>query len=43
MEDCKAQFKKAENSVYAIEASILIFKEDKNILHDQVIKIRNLQ
>ncbi len=34
MEDRKAKFKKAKNSVYAIETSILKFKEDKNILHD---------
>jgi hypothetical protein len=34
MEDRKAKFKKAKNSVYAIEASILKFKEDKNIFHD---------
>lgn len=43
MENRKAKFKKAKSSVYAIEASILKFKEDKSILHDQVIKIRNLQ
>ncbi len=34
MENRKAKFKKAKSSVYAIEASILKFKEDKSILHD---------
>jgi hypothetical protein len=43
MEDRNAKFKKAKSSVYAIKASILKFKEDKNILHDYVIKIRHLQ
>jgi hypothetical protein len=43
MEDREAKFKKVESNVYAIKASILKFKKDKNILHDYVIKIRNLQ